>query len=99
MKYLFKISPPIWPVFVYEFSIIKKLIKNKNKLLIWVCSGDKKKISFCHANPEMSKVICLACKSKLKNALKEIQGNYEIYQDIKKNKKLKNKFENFLKKK
>ena len=98
MKYLFKISPPIWPVFVYEFSLIKKLIKNKNKLLIWVCSGDKKKISFCHANPEMSKVICLACKSKLKNALKEINGNYEIYKDINKNKKLNTNFENFLKK-
>ena len=98
MKYLFKISPPIWPIFIYEFSLIKELIKKKKKLFIWVLSGDKKKISFCHANPSMNRLVCLACTSKLKNTLNQLNGKYELIKDFDKNKTLTIKFRNFFNK-
>ena len=98
MKYLLKISPPIWPIFVYEFSLIKKFIKNKKKILLWTCSGNRKKIKFCHANPKMHKIICNACKSKLKNSLDKLNENIEITEDFEKNDKLKIKFNKFYEK-
>ena len=99
MKYLLKISPPIWPIFAYEFSLIKKLIKGKKKILLWTCSGNRKKIKFCHANPKMRKIICNACKSKLKNSLIKINKNIEVIEDFNLNNNLEFEFSNFYKKK
>ena len=98
MKHLIKISPPIWPVFIYEFALIKRLISKKKKLLIWICSGNKNKIKFCHANPNMNKLVCLTCTSKLKNALNELNGEYELIKDFDKSEKLIIKFRNFFNK-
>ena len=98
MTHLIKISPPIWPVFAYEFSIIKSLIDKKKRVKIWICSGDKTKINFCHANPKLQKIICLACKSKLKHSLNELKGKYDLIIDFDNNQKLKKEFQVFYKK-
>ena len=98
MTHLIKISPPIWPIFAYEFSIIKSLIEKKKRVIIWICSGDKTKINFCHANPNMQKIVCLACKSKLKNSLNKLKGKYDIINDFDDSQKLKKEFKIFYKK-
>jgi hypothetical protein len=98
LTHLIKISPPIWPVFAYEFSIIKSLIEKKKRVIIWICSGDKTKINFCHANPNMQKIVCLACKSKLKNSLNKLKGKYDIINDFDDSQKLKKEFKIFYKK-
>ena len=63
-KVLFKISPPLWPIFDIEIEIIKKELEKKSHITLITCDGDKQ---FCIANEKMSKLKCLYCKKKLKN--------------------------------
>ena len=46
----------------------------------------------------MHKIICNACKSKLKNSLDKLNENIEITEDFEKNDKLKIKFNKFYEK-
>lgn len=89
-KILFKIAPPIWPILPFEISIIKEYQK-KNKIVIWACSGNKNIIKFCHANPKMNGIICMACKSKFNNAMRYIdKKNIDIFYDyLEENKNIK----------
>ena len=78
-KILFKISPPIWPIFSYEISMIIIEIKKKNKVTILACDGLNLSKEFCHANPNSKKIICDACKSKFQNTMKLLEDKqYEI---------------------
>lgn len=65
----------------FEISLIRKYQK-KNKIVIWACSGNKNIIKFCHANPKMNRITCMACKSKFNNAIKYIdKENIDIFYD------------------
>jgi hypothetical protein len=63
---LFKISPPIWPIFEVEIEIIKKEIEKKNHITLITCDGKKK---FCVANENMNKIKCAYCKKRLNDGL------------------------------
>ena len=67
---LFKISPPIWPIFEVEIEMIKKEIEKKNQVTLITCDGNKK---FCVANENMNKIKCSYCKKRLKDGLNFIK--------------------------
>ena len=75
-NYIFT-SPAIWPMIEYELDIAQRLL-DQNKEVFWVrCEGDD---SFCPANINKKKRICVECISKSNNAIKWIgkRNNFHI---------------------
>ncbi len=57
-------------------SKAQEIINNKKKLNIIICAGEK--YYACSSNPYSLKTICLACKNRLANGLKNLKGNYNL---------------------
>jgi hypothetical protein len=57
-------------------SKAQEIINLKKKLNIIICSGEKNYA--CSFNPYSQRIICLACKNRLANGLKNLKGNYNL---------------------
>ncbi len=57
-------------------SKAQEIINQKKKLNIIICSGEKNYA--CSFNPYSQKTICLSCKNRLANGLKNLKGDYNL---------------------